>query len=294
MCIRDSFTTRTVVPTGSTSKWPSAMMFAGLVNDGTITSLDDPVSDYVSWWTKDPADPRSTVTLRMLLSFTSGFGDGHPGQDGNSRAARAWRLANNAPASRSLTDTLSALGGSNAADPCNATTGDNVACAKSIYDNVKLIGKPGAAYSYNSNHLQLAAGVAMLASGLSIEQIISKYLLLPYNMSSSYYDGKCPDFAGSLMTTADDYERFLHGVLTYGALSKEMVVASEEDSTPFMSEDYSLYGDYGLGHFLMCFDSVAGFTAECAAAKCHMDPGAFGFIPAVSYTHLTLPTIYSV
>ena len=31
-----NFTLKTKIPTGSTSKWPSAMMFAGLVHDGTV------------------------------------------------------------------------------------------------------------------------------------------------------------------------------------------------------------------------------------------------------------------
>ena len=34
---------------------------------------------------------------------------------------------------------------------------------------------------------------------------------------------------------------------------------------------YTLYGDYGFGHFLMCFDSVDGFTDACREAKSHMD-----------------------
>ena len=41
-------------------------------------------------------------------------------------------------------------------------------------------------------------------------------------------------------------------------------------------DDYTLYGDYAFGHFLMCFDSVKGFTKECQEAQCHMDPGAYG------------------
>jgi CubicO group peptidase (beta-lactamase class C family) len=60
----------------SSSKWPLAMMFVGLVADGSIGSLDDPANKYVSWWTKDATDEKSEITLRQLLSFTSGFGDG--------------------------------------------------------------------------------------------------------------------------------------------------------------------------------------------------------------------------
>merc|ERR1719326_1444064 len=100
-------------------------------------------------------------------------------------------------------------------------------------------------------------------------------------MTDSFYAGKCPDFGGSLITTGADYEKFLSGLLTYKALKKSIIDASEEDSTPFMKDYYTLYGDYGFGHFLMCFDSVNGFTSECEEAQSHMDPGAFGFIPII-------------
>lgn len=274
------FTLNTKVPTASTSKWPSAMMFAGLVNDGTITSLDDPVSKYLSWWTKDPKDKRSTVTFRMLLSFTSGFGDGHPGEEANTRAAREWRRAN-MPVDRQQAVAVRPLQG----DACDVDKGDITKCAKSIYSNVELIGTPGKVYSYNSNHLQIAAAVAVSATGLDIEEVVKKYLLVPYGMKSSHYSGKCPDFGGSLITTGADYEKFMAGLLSYKTLKKSIVDASEMDNTPFMKDYYTLYGDYGFGHFLMCFDSVNGFTKECENAQSHMDPGAFGFIPIIDRKH---------
>jgi len=105
------------------------------IQDGTIESLDDPLGKYLSWWTKNETDLRSTVTMRMLLSFTSGFGGGHPGEEMNTRQAREWR-ARNSPVQNVYLDA------------CNATSGDVVECAKSIYENVKLIGTPGKVYSY--------------------------------------------------------------------------------------------------------------------------------------------------
>ena len=33
-----------------------ATRFAGLVNDGSVSSLDDPIYKYLPWWTKDPKD----------------------------------------------------------------------------------------------------------------------------------------------------------------------------------------------------------------------------------------------
>merc|ERR1719183_283448 len=141
------------------------MMFAGLVNDGTIASLDELVSDFLPWWTTDTRDMRSAVTFRMLLSFTSGFGGGHPGEEANTRAARQWRLANNASLARgNLQERLRVEAGEQAAAKCDAKLGNIMDCAQSIYENVKLIGTPGKVYSYNSNHLQLAAAVAMAAS----------------------------------------------------------------------------------------------------------------------------------
>ena len=91
------------------------------------------------------------------------------------------------------------------AKECDKKSGDVVSCAKYIYENVKLVGtlgpdfsrsgeiirqrwilipknadvslllqiarKPGQVYSYNSNHLQLAAAVAVSSSKLSIQQV---------------------------------------------------------------------------------------------------------------------------
>merc|ERR1712039_1153726 len=122
------------------------------------------------------------------------------------------------------------------------------------------------------------------ASGLTIQQVIHKYLLKPYNMSDSYYGGKSPEFAGGLMTTAADYERFLLGLLSYKNLPKHLVDESEKDNTPFL-EGYTLYGDYGFGHFLLCFDSVEGMTNACTDSKVHMDPGAYGYMPIIDRKH---------
>eukprot|EP00913_Durusdinium_trenchii_P014512 g13613.t1 len=155
------------------------MMFAGLVHDGTVSSLDDPVHKYLPWWTKDPKDLRSTVTFRMLLTFTSGFGSGHPGEEFNTRAAREWRQQSQTLA------TGRRLGGKE----CDQKTGDVVSCAKYIYENVKLPRTPGQVYSYNSNHLQLAAAVAVTSSKLSIQQVIQKYLVEAFDMKDSSYPG---------------------------------------------------------------------------------------------------------
>ncbi len=42
------------------------------VEDGSL-GLDNLASEHLSYWTKDPSDMRSLITLRHLLGFTSGF-----------------------------------------------------------------------------------------------------------------------------------------------------------------------------------------------------------------------------
>merc|ERR1712098_717408 len=46
--------------------------FAGAVADRHLT-LDTRACDVWQWWDCDPWDPRSRVTLRTLMSLTSGF-----------------------------------------------------------------------------------------------------------------------------------------------------------------------------------------------------------------------------
>jgi CubicO group peptidase (beta-lactamase class C family) len=136
-----NFTLDARIGTASTSKWPLAMMFVGLVADGTIRSLDAKASEYVKWWATDAGDPKSQVTLRQLLSFTSGFGTGAPGQE-------------------------------NSSDLCMDSESSDLdfnGCAHEVYLATNLSGTPGKTYTYNSVHLQLAGAVAMSASGLGIQ-----------------------------------------------------------------------------------------------------------------------------
>ena len=109
-----NFSLRERIGTASTSKWPLAMMFVGLVADGSIKSLDAKANEYVPWWSKDPLDAKSRVTLRHLLSFTSGFGTGAPGQENGTKSC------------------MDALG------PM-----DYYGCAQEVYTSTKLSGPPG-------------------------------------------------------------------------------------------------------------------------------------------------------
>uniref|UniRef100_A0A7S4BYE5 Uncharacterized protein n=2 Tax=Chrysotila carterae TaxID=13221 RepID=A0A7S4BYE5_CHRCT len=89
-----------------------------------------------------------------------------------------------------------------------------------------------------------------------------------------------PDLSACLTVTGKDYANFLSGIFDYSLVPNEIVEASEVDYTPFL-DGYSLYGHYGFGHFLECFDNPAGMTEACKAAKVHADPGGFGYYPLI-------------
>ena len=110
----------------------------------------------MSWWSKDPKDLKSTVTLRHLLSFTSAFGGGVPGQENTTKTCM----------------------------DSNKTT-DYMACAREIYYQTNLSGTPGVDFSYNSIHLQLAGAIAISVTGLDIQGVLKKYLFDAYDMGET-------------------------------------------------------------------------------------------------------------
>jgi serine-type D-Ala-D-Ala carboxypeptidase/endopeptidase len=148
-----NLTVHTPVLTFSTSKWPMAMMVLGLVADGTIASLDDRVNKYLKWWSNSTDELKSRITVRQLLSFTSGFGGGSAGSE---------ELTNTCMDNTSL-----------------PLAHDYMACAQHLYETTNLTGLPGLAFSYNSFHLQFAGAVAVAASGLNIQQVLNKYFYAP-------------------------------------------------------------------------------------------------------------------
>ena len=265
---RKPFSPNTAVETASTSKWPMAMMFTGLVHDGTIASLDDFASDYVSWWSKDTTcgnvskcDAKGNITIRHLLSFTSGFDTGEVPGGGGGDADNATKCLMN-------------------------SMYDYEQCAKEIYSNLNLTGSPGNTFAYNSIHLQLMGAIALHATKLkSVQDIFQKYYVIPYGMNETSCGGgdPNPELAVCLLTTQRDYAKFLHAQLTGSVLGEELVAQSEKNYTPFLVNDtvFTIYGVYSFGHWLECYDSVYGFTAACADAAVHADPGAFGFYPLI-------------
>ena len=74
--IEDEITHDTIFATASMSKWITATSVMHLVQEGKL-DLDEPISSYLSrWQLPDSKFSNNKVTVRLLLSHTSGLSDG--------------------------------------------------------------------------------------------------------------------------------------------------------------------------------------------------------------------------
>lgn len=242
------------LPGASLSKWPATLTIAGLVADGTM-SFDDKANKYLDWWSKDPSDPRSNITLRHLLTFQSGY----------------------------------------TSDPrvlCQYNPFANfLKCAETLYKSAKISSPPGKTWSYISIHLQLAAAMAVSASGLAPDVIFQRYVYQPLGMNgTSWFPKKNPMMAAGIVTTGADFEKMLNKMLSYEFLGQKVLSEMEEDwSAPVSPCGDGWFGHYGMGHWFDCMGygsgqakgSSAQLSQWCADEKIQAGPGAFGFFPLI-------------
>lgn len=243
----------------SLSKWPAAMTVSGLVAEGKV-NFEDKVNKYLDWWSKDPKDTRSNVTLRNLLTFQSGYV-----QDGEVLCAE---------------------------DP----SADYLRCARKLYESKTMREHvaPGTTFAYLSCHLQFAGAVAVAASGLNPKELFEKYFYGPLGTNSTTW-GQAPflnpQFATGITTTGNDFEKFLRGMLSYKFLDREVLSYAERDwSAPPVSPcGDGWFGHYGMGHWFDCLGYAAGTAAGSSAAlpqycldeNIQGGPGAYGYFPLI-------------
>lgn len=180
-------TETTSYASASAIKWVTSAVILRLVEEGVL-ELDAHPQQYLDWWTSDPMDDRSQVTIRQLLSFPSGlsgmpFGDGTPDclEDANTTI-----------------------------DPC----------AEEIYQGTFDF-NPGEFYFYGPSHMQILAAIAQAATGESWVDIYQtrvapafgygKYTLqlAQYNQSAIVCWGDINDARFSALCRGDAHQRVL-------------------------------------------------------------------------------------
>jgi D-alanyl-D-alanine-carboxypeptidase/D-alanyl-D-alanine-endopeptidase len=236
-----TYTADTVVRLASGSKWLSAAAIMTLVDDGSL-DLDAPISAYLPVFT----GPKAAITLRQLLSFTSGL------QEEPTCAGRA-------------TVTLQQ-------------------CAAEIAV-LPLAAQPGAQYRYGNGHLVVAAAIAESVSGTPFTTLFWDRLSVPLGAPSTVMTGGAnPNPAGNARSTMRDYARFVRMLWNGGEidgtriLSADAVAEMQQDQTngaPIVVASgirKALGSRYGLGSWYDVLDPATG-AYEVSS------PGAFGFHP---------------
>ena len=238
----------------SASKWLTAATILRLVDRG-VMALDDNPQDYLDYWTDDPDDPRSQISLRQLLSFTSGF--------------------NVTPRQDSCVD-----------------DGDILLrdCARTIYDggNDTL---PGEGYAYGPEHMQIAAAMAESATGQAFAELYRSEIASPLGMTATtryaFPSSRNPRASGGTLASGEDYALFLQALLSGNFLaSQEDLLRDETTNVAFLFRPGGTIEDdrdwhYALGNWIECPETP--FTDVCAEARIHSSPGGTGFLPWVDF-----------
>ena len=241
-----------VYQVASLGKWITAWGVMALVEDGAI-DLDTPISEYLTRWRlPDSEFDNSAVTVRRLLSHTSGLSDGL-GYDGFDRAEDLQSLE------ESLTRALDASPGKSGV--------------------VELGAEPGSAWDYSGGGYTVLQLLVEEVSGQSFADFMSERVFAPLGMERTTFsheeamrlglaqnfnlNGKIEPFrwytalaATSLFTSADDLATFISVQTTSGGQSVLSDDALELMRTPHASQ---MSADiWGLGPMLYAPNNVGG------------------------------------
>ncbi|MBT6434597.1 MAG: beta-lactamase family protein [Deltaproteobacteria bacterium] len=244
-------TATTAYSSASAIKWVTAAVILRLVEEGLL-GLDNHPQDYLAWWTDDPEDERSRVTVRQLLSFTSGL-SGTP-------------FGDNTP--RCLEDESTTI----------------ALCAQQIYESAFSY-VPGEAYFYGPSHMQVLAAIAEAASGESWADLYSSRVAEPVGMINTEYNWPStenPRISGGAQTTMQDFQRFAESMLTnayWPTTWSEMLI--DHTASPGVTFEYSPMTNgsrgwhYGLGVWLECLNPQ--WDETCERVDVISASGLFGF-----------------
>jgi len=248
-------------PVYSASKMVTAMIMMTIVEDQSVDlSLDDHVSKHLLWWTTNGSDPRANVTLRHLLSQSSGFG----------------------PHSCSY-------------DP-NLTTEQ---CAHTIYNSsfgvfsditgtvpISFNGtvKAGSHFFYDESHFLLSMALALAATKASSwNYIFDQYIGTPLNLDEScrwvWPSEQNVDPGAGLKCSPKEYARILHAYFSNELLTESSTNEMESGQISvnnLLSVEPSWYAThYGLGMWRICA------LEDCTDPPVVHSIGAAGFYPWV-------------
>ena len=234
----------------SASKMVAGLTMLRLVDQGFLT-LDSTTGDVLGW-----TGPQAAISLRQLLSFTSGL-------------------------------PREAL--------CTLTQNTTLAACVDSISQLTLEAAPGTRFDYGSTHLHVAARMAEVVTGQSWANVFQAQLKNPLALGAdmAWYSAPRqgtgttnPLIAGGLRTTMNEYARVLQLEFNRGMYQGNRLISDSLFTTqgtepfptatignsPFANTGLNFH--YGLAAWLECTPPAS----NCAVLS---SPGAFGFTPWV-------------
>lgn len=239
------------VAIASASKMVAGLVIFRLIDQGFLT-LDSTTGAVLGW-----TGPQAAITLRQLLSFTSGM-DREAG--------------------------------------CTLLAGISLADCVQLISQQPLVAAPGTRFDYGSTHLHVAARMAEVVTGQSWANLFASQLNTPLGLNSPdllWYTAPRqaigttnPLIAGGIRATMNEYAQWLGLEYTRGLHQGNRLIGE----ALFTAQASEPYPDAVIGNSpftATAFNFHYGLTAwlECPppAVNCTMlsSPGAFGFTPWV-------------
>jgi CubicO group peptidase (beta-lactamase class C family) len=236
------------IAVASASKMVAGLVIMRLVTQGYL-GLDSTTGEVLGW-----SGPQASITLRQLLSFTSGM----------EREA-----------------------------PCTLLPSIALADCVATIAQTPLVAPPGTRFDYGSTHLHVAARMAEVATGSSWNAIFDAQLKAPLGLGADLQFYTAPRMglgttnplvAGGMRATMNEYAQLLALDFNRGVHQGNRLIADslfDAQATepypdaaigvsPFANAGLNFH--YGLAAWLECPPPAA----NCAVLS---SPGAFGFTP---------------
>ena len=251
---RGDITANTEIQIASASKMFFGWVIWSLIESGEL-SLSSQPQDEISEWPNDDTTCRSDIILTQLLGFTSGF--------------------NNSPSQ----------------PECIASASYSLAdCVLEIFaDGIDT--QPGTEFHYGPEHMQIAALMAVRATGASINDLVDERIKTPFGLSASTYYPNLENtrYSGSMRSTAADYGLVLQAVLSGDFIANRDTYLTDLTADTIFGSRPSTVGNagldwhYGFGFWKEC--DLPAYTRECDDNPIISSPGAFGFTPWIDFTN---------
>lgn len=239
----------TLYESASTSKWVTAVVILRLVQQGSLSLEDHPQDHIDNWPITDSSDPLYGITLRELLSFTSGL--------------------ESEPAC------------------LNLAQGNFSTCVNNIAStNAGKTVTHGSRFYYASTHLQVAGEMAVKATSKNNwGEVFAAFKTETGLFTQGIYDlpsSANPRLAGGMHWRGDEYQAFLQAFAAGTLLNQTLMDEMLKDQISGKTIQYSpvqetLQEDwhYGFGMWHEC----AAKSFNCTAGQRISSPGAYGAYP---------------